>query len=185
MPHAEFRIRQFAIAFRCRNLYVPSRMEWHVLYLKPRTEKKMAEFSEKLDFNYYLPLRRETKIYQRRKVTVDKPVFPGYFFVAFDHPGRLELLKTNNIVHIIEVLDQRLFLEQLVQVRRALRIDPELEAIKGLEKGKFVRITSGPFQGIEGCVVSLKSANMVRLNVDMIGQAIEVEVDKAYIESMD
>ena len=177
--------RDFNIAFLDCWLYVACRMKWHVIYLKPRTEKKMAEFSKKLGFNHYLPLRRETKIYQRRKVTVDKPVFPGYFFVAFDHAGRVELLKTNNIVHIIDVLNQRQFLEQLVQVRRALRVDPELEAVKGLTRGKFVRITAGPFQGIEGCVVSLKSANMVRLNVDMIGQAIEVEVDKAYIESLD
>ena len=105
--------------------------------------------------------------------------------IILDHDGRVDLLKTNNIVHIIEVLDQRTFLHELAQVRRALRVDPELEAVKGLTKGKIVRITAGPFQGIEGCVVSLKSLNVIRLNVDMIGQAIEVEVDKAYIESLD
>ena len=53
---------------------------WHVLHVKPRTEKKVAEFCELRRVLPYLPLREETKIYQRRKVTVQKPAFPGYVF---------------------------------------------------------------------------------------------------------
>ena len=85
-------------------------MDWHVLHLKPRCEKKMAGYCVKLELAYYLPLRRETKVYQRRKVTVEKPVFPGYFFAAFDRAGRLSLLRSNYIVRLMEVPDRRAFL---------------------------------------------------------------------------
>lgn len=160
-------------------------MSWHVLYLKPRTEKKMAEYSDKLGLHHYLPLRRETKIYQRRKVTVDKPVFPGYFFVSFDQDGRLSLLKTNNIVRILETTDEQKLLHELAQVRRALNVDATLGACSALTRGRRVRITAGPFMGIEGLVWGLKGTNVVRLNVELIGRAIAVEVDKDYLDLID
>jgi hypothetical protein len=36
--------------------------------------------------------------------------------------------------------------------------------------------------GVEGLIWTLKSNTVVRLNVEMIGQAVAVEVDKDYIE---
>jgi transcription antitermination factor NusG len=160
-------------------------MGWNVLHVKPRCEKKMAECCRILDVSHYLPLRSETKIYQRRKVTVDKPVFPGYVFATFDRTQRLGVLRTNYVVRIIEPLEQRAFLHELAQVRRALRVDPTLGAVEALKKGRRVRITGGPFMGVEGVVEALKRSTSVLLNVDMIGQAVAVEVDKDYLELID
>ena len=42
-------------------------MNWNVLYLRPRTEKKMADYAQGLGLEFYLPLRKETKVYQRRR----------------------------------------------------------------------------------------------------------------------
>jgi len=145
----------------------------------------MAEHSEVLGLTYYLPLRRETKIYQRRKVTVEKAVFPGYFFVSFDRAGRLGLLKTNQIVRILEPVDQRRLLHQLAQVRRALRADPTLTPCDALTTGRRVRITGGAFMGVEGSISELRGTAKVRLNVEMIGRAVAVEVDREYLELLD
>jgi len=145
----------------------------------------MAEYSRKIGLHHYLPLRKETKIYQRRKVTVQKPVFPGYFFVSFDLDGQVELLKSSNVVRIINVPRQRALLHELAQVRKALSVDSTLGAVKALTRGRLVRITAGPFMGVEGMVSAIKGMNVVRLNVDLIGQAIAVEVDKDYLELLD
>ena len=157
-------------------------MNWHVLYVHPRCEKKMAEFCGILRLNHYLPLRRETKVYQRRRVTVDKPVFPGYFFCSFDQEGRVGVLQTNIVVRIIEVPRQRQLLHELAQIRKALSIDPTLGAVEALKKGRRVRICGGPFGGVEGVVDALKASTKVLLNVDMIGQAVAVEVDRDLVE---
>jgi transcription antitermination factor NusG len=159
--------------------------DWHVLYLRPRCEKKMAEYCRQRLFPHYLPLRRETKIYQRRKVTVEKPVFPGYFFVAFDGEGRLTLLKTNNIVRVLKPHSRRQLLHQLAQIRKALAVDPSLGACAALRAGRRVRIQTGPFMGIEGIVRSLKGKAKVCLNVELIGRAVAVEVDRQFLEVID
>jgi transcriptional antiterminator RfaH len=162
-----------------------ARVNWHVLYLRPRCEKKMAEYCGILGLKYYLPLRRETKLYQRRKVTVDKPVFPGYFFASFERQGRLDLLKTNIIVRILKPDKERQFLHELAQIRKALSIDSTLGACTALKRGIRVRIRGGPFMGIEGLVLGLKGTAQVRLNIDMIGQAVAVEVDRELLEVID
>ena len=54
---------------------------WYVSHVKPRCEKKLVEYCTHHGITSELPLRQETKIYQRRRVTVQKPVFPGYAFL--------------------------------------------------------------------------------------------------------
>lgn len=160
-------------------------MSWNVLYVRPRCEKKMAEFCRIQGYEHYLPLRSETKIYQRRKVTVAKPVFPGYLFVAFDPQGRLELLKTNNIVRILESPDEQNLIHELEQIQKALSVDATLGAVAALKKGRHVRITGGPFMGVEGLIQDVKGNTKVLLNVDMIGRAVAVEVDRDFLEVAD
>jgi len=145
----------------------------------------MGEFCRVQRYEYYLPLRQETKIYQRRKVTVEKPVFPGYIFVSFDRDGRLELLKTNNIVRILETADEQRLIHEIEQIRKALTVDATLGAVAALKKGRTVRITGGPFMGVEGQIHELKGSTKVLLNVDMIGRAVAVEVDRDFLELME
>jgi transcription antitermination factor NusG len=160
-------------------------MGWHVLYVKPRSEKRMAEYCVAQGLEHYLPLRRETKIYQRRKVTVDKPVFPGYVFVRFDADSRLTVLKANPIVRVLETGDEGRLVHELDQVRKALAADPALGTVAALKRGTRVRIKAGPFMGVEGLVADMRNPTQVRLNVEMIGRAVVVDVDRDFVESME
>ncbi len=158
---------------------------WHVLHVKPRCEKKLAaQVGGRLGLASFLPLREETKIYQRRKVTVSKPVFPGYLFAAFTREQQLWVLKTNQVVRVLEVADQAGFLAQLDQVRKALEVDPTLGACEAFRTGQRVRIRAGPFQGIEGVVQVVRGQTRVVLNIELIGQAVPVEVETAALETL-
>jgi transcription antitermination factor NusG len=160
-------------------------MSWRVLHLHPRTEKKMAEFCTVHAIEHYLPLRSETKIYQRRRVTVEKPVFPGYVFASYDENQRLDVLKTNIVVRELVPVREADFVNELAQVRLALSVDPTLSACRALRRGQRVRITRGPFMGVEGLVDSFKGRMQVRLNVEMIGQAVSVEIEREFLELAD
>jgi transcriptional antiterminator RfaH len=160
-------------------------VDWHVIHVRPRCEKKLAEYCKVHDFPHYLPLRSETKVYQRRKVHVLKPVFPGYVFTAYDQERRVDLLKSNHVVRVIEVQAQSTFLDELGQVRRALEVDETLGACEAFTEGRQVRITSGSFQGIEGRVQKVKGGTRVILNVDMIGQGVALDVAMHELEPID
>ena len=162
-----------------------SERRWHVLHVRPRCEKKIAEHCLVHRVEHYLPLREETKVYQRRKVTVQKPVFPRYVFVTFNAEERASVLRSHHVVRILDVLDQQRLLGELEQVRLALTVDPTLKACEALERGRRVRIEGGPFQGLEGVVQSIKGRTRVLLNVEMIGQAVAVEADYDLLEPVD
>ena len=157
-------------------------MNWNVLHVRPRCEKKMAEYCTLHQIPTYLPLRQEKKIYQRRKVIVSKPLFPGYVFAEFPPTERLLILESHKLVRCIEVPDQVRFANQLEQVRKALLVDASLGATPELVTGQPVHIISGPFQGLEGVVSSIQGMTRVVLNVDMIGQSVRVEADPHMLE---
>ena len=149
--------------------------EWHVLHVKPRCEKKMAEYCQAQGLECELPLRQETKIYQRRKVTVTKPVFPGYIFLCYGPDRKTAVLKSNLVVRILVVARQDVLVRELTQIRLALSVDPTLDACAAFQAGRRVLIKHGPFQGLEGVVQVVKGHARVLLNVEMIGQALAVE----------
>ena len=163
----------------------PDEALWYVLYVKPRCEKKMVGYCDVHGVECELPLREETKTYQRRKVTVFKPVFPGYVFLRFPAGEKLTVLKSNLVVRILPVDHQVQFCKDLQQIRQALAIDPTLDASAAFQSGRRVLIKSGPFQGVEGVVQVVKGRTKVVLNVDIIGRAIAVEVGMELLEPVD
>lgn len=155
---------------------------WHVSHVRPRCEKKLAEYCARHGIRIDLPLREETKVYQRRRVTVQKPVFPGYAFVFFASDEKETVLKSNVIVRLIGVENQAQLIRDLAQIREALSVDPTLDACAAFQAGRRVRIRNGPFQGLEGVVKTLRGKTKVILNVEMIGQALAVEVGVEFLE---
>jgi transcription antitermination factor NusG len=64
-------------------------------------------------------------------------------------------------------------------------VDPTLGACEALKRGLRVRITGGPFMGIEGVIENLKGSAKVLLNVEMINRAVPLEVDRSFLAPMD
>ncbi len=158
---------------------------WKVLFVKPRTEKKVAEYCKLYGIDVYLPMRESTRVIQRRKISVLMPLFSGYVFVRLLPSQKLQLQQTNLLVRILEPSNPRKMLRDLIMVRRALRANPALAPAKPLTKGRLVRIISGPFLGIEGRVARMTAKMKIVLNIDMIGQATAVEIESDYVEVLD
>lgn len=157
---------------------------WHVLHVHPRCEKKMTAYCANACLQCYLPLRLERKKYQRRRVEVWKPLFPGYIFANFRPEQRVFILQSGQTARILEVKDQIKFINEIEQIQKALGADPGLHACPAITTGMTVRITAGPFQGLEGIVIKAKGQARVILNVNMIGQGVEIEVDEKALESL-
>jgi len=171
--------------------------QWHVLHVRPRCEKKMAAYCANTTMPCYLPLRLEKKKYQRRRVEVWKPLFPGYVFACFLPEQRALILRSGQTVRILEVKDQARFINEIEQIQKALVADPGLQACPAITAGMKVRITAGPFQGLEGIVVKSRAqaspthrgeprrgCARVIINVDMIGQGVAIEADEEVLECM-
>jgi transcriptional antiterminator RfaH len=110
------------------------------------------------------------------------PLFSGYLFFCGRENQRLELLRTNRVANVIEVKDQCKLLDELVQIEQALRAGAPLTPYKYIKQGQRCRVIAGPLLGLEGIVVTTKSATRLVLQIDMLGQAASVEIDIDMIE---
>jgi transcription antitermination factor NusG len=86
------------------------------------------------------------------------------------------------VVRILDPHDEARLVRELDQIRKALAVDATLGATDAVKEGRRVRITAGPFLGIEGIVTELKGAAKVVLNVEMIGRAVVVVTDRDCLE---
>lgn len=161
--------------------------DWKVLYTKPRAEKQVAIDCQGMGLECYLPLRSAVRVYQRRKVTFLTPLFPGYIFVNLPYESRNALLARGHVARVIRVLKPIRMLRQIVMVRKALRLDPGLEAVDAISEGEIVRVTTGPLQGCEGVVAKIRRKAgqvLLTLTIDIIGKAVPVAVERNLVERL-
>ncbi|MBP7828504.1 MAG: hypothetical protein KA248_01160 [Kiritimatiellae bacterium] len=154
---------------------------WVVLHTRPRREKKLEEFCRRNGMPVYLPLRRKVHRYGGRERTFWSPLFPGYLFCVTTAPGRSTLRQNQHVANLLEVLDQVRLIDQLRQIRQALSVNDVIEVMPYLAAGHRVQVTSGPFKGLEGVVQRVKGRAKVVLNVDMIQQAVCIEVENTWL----
>ena len=92
-------------------------------------------------------------------------------------------IATKRIASVIHVADQTCFVHELEQIRTALSNGAALDPYSFLTKGRRVRVTSGPFRGIEGLVEDRPEPERLILQIDALGQATSLEIDAALLES--
>jgi transcription antitermination factor NusG len=160
-------------------------MGWYVLRVSSKSEKRVAQVCDYHGLPHYLPLREYRRIYQRRKVAVLKPLFPGYVFADLTEESRGIVLRTNHVLRMILPSDQEQLVRELEQIQKALQVDPQLSADSGLHTGVRVRIVAGAFRGVEGIIEKLCKGASVWLNVEMVGQSVPVAISPDYLEVID
>lgn len=155
---------------------------WYVLHVKPRTEKKVAERLARARRWHYLPLWTKVRRVQRRKVRTEVPVFPGYVFARLNPDARREILRTNMVVRLIIVPRPRELVHQLRQIAHAGRAGQEPRKVPVFKAGDLVRVTQGPFYGVEGYIKRDDGGTSIVLNVEILGQAVAVSISPSDCE---
>ncbi len=151
--------------------------KWFVLQTKSRQEKVVCDFFRDRQIQYLLPLVTKTTYYGKRKVKSELPLFPGYVFVHSAIQDAYAADRTNRLVRIIPVFDQAKIEEELRSLTRALETQAPFDRHPQLVAGVRVEVKSGPLQGVRGVVESRLKMDRLVLQVEILGQAISVEVD--------
>lgn len=158
-------------------------MGWKALHTKSRQEKSVAERLARVGARQYLPLVRKVRVYGHRRRVVEAPLFPGYLFLWGGADEVREALDTGGVVRAIAIADQARVERELAQVRRALEAGASLELFPYLERGRAVRVTAGPFKGLEGIVEEARGGDRLILRVHALNRATSLEIDASLLES--
>ena len=124
------------------------------------------------------------RVRRGRKMKSLIPLFPGYLFFVADETARYSVMTTNRVVRVIDVVDQEQLLDELTQLRTALEGGAKLDPYPFFTKGTQCRVTCGSFQGVEGVVQRRKGSTYLVLQVEVLGQAVALEIDAGMVEPL-
>lgn len=150
--------------------------KWVVVHTKPRCEKKLADYAKRHQITYYLPQYTDKRIYQRRKVAVDKILFSSYVFVGVDFAGKQDLQISGYTTSFINVFAQKELVDELRAIYYGREKKVEMKPGFWLDKGLEVEIVNGPLKGVRGIVEDQSKLDNVRLQVNILKQAVLVKV---------
>ena len=167
---------------------VGEQVAWYALYTRSRFEKKlMSELTER-SIEVFLPMREILSRWKDRKKKVWLPLFPGYLFVhqtdtpanryrVLNIPGAVRFVGFNGLAVPIPT-------EQIEGVRKFLESDLSVDPYPYMKIGQRVEVIAGPLKGIQGKLVQKKGRFRFVLQVDLIRQAVSVEIDASDVSAL-
>ncbi len=159
---------------------------WTPVRTKPRQEKKFIEYCEAHGIEFYLPLRKSVKRYQRRTVEFYIPMFTGYVFCSLNQDLYQKAVMSNRIVYRLQMNEksEEELIKDLLDIQMLEKLAGESDFIvrPELVPGKKIIVRAGPLKGMRGVAEKRKGKTMITINVDILGQSVSTETDVEDIE---
>jgi transcription antitermination factor NusG len=160
---------------------------WYAAYTSSNHEKRVAEQLTRKSVEHFLPLYNTVRRWKDRRVDLQLPLFPGYIFVRIALRDRLEVLKAPGVVRILGLngAPTEVPKEQVESLRLAFSEGLRAEPHPYLNKGRRVRIKSGPLAGWKGVIVRRKGDLRVVLSAELIQRSIIMDIEASFLEPVE
>ncbi len=158
--------------------------EWFAIWTRSRHEKLVRDQLQQKDVEVFLPTIMKWSRWKDRKKQVEWPLFPGYCFARFDVTDRLPVLKCDGVVSIVgtDGMPSPIPPLEIDSIRQLIESELAFDPCPLIKEGMMVEVKAGPLKGVVGRLVRKGSHARLVLSVDLIGQAVSVEVDAADVK---
>jgi len=164
---------------------ITARSQWFAIWTRSRHEQVVREQLDRKRIDAFLPTITRWSHWKDRKKKIDWPLFPGYCFAKFDPEDALSILKCTGVVNIVSFEGKPAAIPEieLDSIRVLVGSELQFDPCPMIHEGMMVEVTHGPLKGVVGRLVR-KDAPKARLvlSVDLIGQAVSVEVDASDVK---
>jgi transcription antitermination factor NusG len=156
-------------------------LEWYAVWTRSRHEKVVRDQIAQKQIEVFLPTITRWSRWKDRKKAIDWPLFPGYCFARFDGADRLPVLTCEGVVTIVGTDGQPSPIPavEIDSIRLLIESELSFDPCPLIKEGMMVEVKSGPLKGVVGRLVRKGARARLVLSVDLIGQAVSVEVDAA------
>ncbi len=154
---------------------------WFAIWTRSRHEQTVLAQLQTKQIDVFLPTYTRWSRWKDRKKQIDSPLFPGYCFARVAPTVLLPVLTCTGVVGLVSSCGRPLAIpdSEIDAIRTlvgsALRYDP----CPLIREGTKVEVAWGPLRGVIGTLVRKGAHARLVLSVDLIGQAVSVEVDAA------
>jgi len=159
-------------------------MEWYAVSTRSRHEKKVFQNLVVRDFETFLPLYQSLRRWRNGiQAEVELPLFQGYVFVRLNLRDRVRVLEVPGLVNIVSTGNTPAPLPDTeIDILRRGIADLRAEPHPFLKVGDQVRVKNGALTGVVGRLLQKKSRTMLVISVDLLMQAVAVDINEADVE---
>lgn len=157
-------------------------LPWFALWTRSRHEQVVREQLARRNIEVFLPMMSSWRRWKDRRKKIDVPLFSGYCFARFDPAISLPVLTCPGVVSIVSVAGTPAPIPdvELDSVRVLTGSQLSFDTCPLIHEGMTVEVMHGPLRGVIGRLVSKDSErSRLILSVDLIAQALSVDVDAA------
>ena len=157
---------------------------WFAVWTRSRHEQIVREQIGAKGLEAFLPTVTRWSRWKDRRKKVDWPLFPGYCFARFDPDERLSVLKCTGVVSIVSFNGDIAPIPdiEIDSLRRLVASELQYDPCPLIREGAMVEVVHGPLKGVVGRLLRKGAHARLILAVDLIGQAVSVEVDAADVK---
>ncbi len=154
---------------------------WYAIWTRSRHEKLVWDQLGRKGIEAFLPTITRWSRWKDRKKQIAWPLFPGYCFARLDPRERLPVLKCTGVVNIVSFDGEPAPIPdwEIEGIRRLVESDLAYDPCPLIREGTVVEVVYGPLRGVVGRLIRKGPRARLVLSVDLIGQAVSVEVDAA------
>ena len=159
---------------------------WYAAYTRAHHELRVGERLADRAVQNYLPQYEVVRKWKDRKVCLQRPLFSGYIFVHLALQNRLQVLQVPGVACLVSFAGKPVAVpdEEVERIRAILSRGYRVEPHRYLKAGKRVRVSSGPFEGLEGIVVRRNNGSRLVISMEVIHKAIAVEIEETCLEGL-
>ena len=160
---------------------------WYAIQTRSRHEKVVRDQLAGKSITHLLPLWRKRSIWKDRVKLVEVPLFSGYLFGYFALQDKVTVLETVGVVRLVGINGKAVPIpdEQVAAVRTLMEHRLPCSPHPYLVEGMRVRIKCGLLAGTDGILIAKKQRHRLVISVDLIQQAVVVDVDSAEVEPLE
>ena len=160
----------------------PSAAKWHVLQVKPKSEKKVGQRLRELGFESCVPTQKQLRKWSDRKKLIDVVLFNNYVFVATDQKRKNEVFLAGNIYSYLHFGGKAALLTEK-EVSMIKHFDHVSEPIcisyDSFSINEEVEVLTGSFAGFRGIVTAVNGASRIQLALPSLQCFAQVELKGA------
>ncbi len=158
---------------------------WFAVRTHARAEKVVRDYLQRKNLEVFLPTVTRWSRWKDRKKAIDWPLFPGYCFARFGREDDRLVLECPRVASIISFGGERAPVpeEEIESLRLLVTSELAFDPVPFIKEGTMVEVVHGPLRGACGRLIRKGAHARLILAVDIIAQAVSVEVDAADVRA--
>jgi transcriptional antiterminator RfaH len=159
--------------------------QWHAVYTRSRSEKKVAKRLLKEGIEAYVPLRKVLHQWTDRKKWVEEPLIQSYVFVRITPEQYFAVLNLPGAVRFVFFSGKAATIpDRQIEILKIIAGSAEepLAVPNTIRPGTPVRVIAGPMIGLTGEMIRPSGRHNVLVRIDHLEQALTLTISPHLLE---